>query len=111
MEYVEASSNKMDIKIELSVLRNPRKHYSRLHPRTTHTPTQERYEKAFRRSVPPAGHHLHTFIVNGNLRLQKTTSKKCKSKRIPVRRLKGVGDRREPFKCTHDDYQGHRHPY
>ena len=53
MEYVEASSNEMDIKIELSVLRNPRKHYSRLHPRTTHPPTQERYKKAFRRSVRP----------------------------------------------------------
>ena len=73
LEYVEASSNEMDIKIELSVLRNPRKHYSRPDPRTTHPPTQERYEKAFRRSVPPgrpAGHHLHTFIVRGNLRLQ-----------------------------------------
>ena len=54
MEYVEASSNEMDIKIELNVLRTPRKNYSRLHPRTTHPPTQERYKKAFRRSVRPA---------------------------------------------------------
>ena len=67
----------MDINIELSVLRNPRKHYSRLHPRTTHPPTQERYKKAFRRSVRPAGRTPSAHFSN---KRQPTVAKSEKNK-------------------------------
>ena len=76
MSYLDVSPDPESIKIGLSVLRNGRCHHHWSNPRTKHPSPMERSMGAFRRSVRPAGpagragHHLHTFLVMGNLRLQ-----------------------------------------
>ena len=70
MSYLDVSPDPESIKIGLGVLRNGRYHHCWFNPTTNPPSPTERSMGAFRRSVRPAGHHLHAFLAMDNLRWQ-----------------------------------------
>ena len=69
LTHLGVSSDEMDVEIELSVSRNPRKHPSHHQTMTTPHSSKKRSQKAFRPAGRPYGCR-QVVILMGNLRLQ-----------------------------------------